>query len=174
MSTREAIITQFLNSDFPQCRAKVKAVGNGTSSMLQAIEVADLRPGGTVSGPAIMELADIALYVAVLGHIGIEPTVATTSFNVNFLRPAKGQGVLRAECKLIKTGRTLAVGEVSVYLNNGIDPIAHVVATYALPALTQPPLPEPQISTRMTDSMTPPPNDLSIRGPDTDIRVLWP
>src|ERR687884_137197 len=68
-----------------------------------------LRPGGTVSGPVLMTLADVAIYVAILASIGWVPLAVTTNLNINFLRkPAPGD--LMAECRLLKLGKRLAVG----------------------------------------------------------------
>ena len=91
-----------------------------------------LRPGGTVSGPSIMALADFSIYLAVLSAIGWKPLAVTTNFNINFLRkPAPGD--LLAEARLIKLGKRLAVGEIAIR-SDGIDEtVAHATATYSLP-----------------------------------------
>jgi uncharacterized protein (TIGR00369 family) len=89
--------------------------------------------GGTISGPTMMALADFAMYVAVLASIGPVPLAVTTNFNVNFLRrPA--QRDLIAEAKLMKLGKRLAVGEVTVCSEGLEGPVAHVTATYSIPA----------------------------------------
>jgi len=93
----------------------------------------ELRPGGTVSGPVLMSVADVALYVAILGEIGIVPLTVTTNLNINFLRkPAAHQAIL-AKARLIKVGRTLVVGEVSLYSEGQTEPVAHAVGTYSVP-----------------------------------------
>jgi acyl-coenzyme A thioesterase PaaI-like protein len=80
-----------------------------------------------------MTVADVAMYVAVLGAIGIVPLAVTTNLNINFLRrPAADQRVV-GHCKLIKLGRTLAVGEVQLYSEGSPDLIAHAVGTYSIP-----------------------------------------
>lgn len=80
-----------------------------------------------------MAVADVALYVAVLGEIGIVPLAVTTSFNVNFFRkPASGQAILGA-CQLLKVGRSPIVGEVKLYSEGLADVIAHAVGTYSVP-----------------------------------------
>jgi uncharacterized protein (TIGR00369 family) len=92
-----------------------------------------LRPGGTVSGATLMALADCAMYVAVLSAIGPVRLAVTTNLNINFLRKgAAGQDVLAA-AKLLKLGKRLAVGEVSLMSGTAPDPIAHVIATYSIP-----------------------------------------
>ena len=94
-----------------------------------------LRPGETVSGPAIFTLADTVLYAAVLSRIGLEPLAVTADMQVRFLRPA-GRHTLVAEARLLKAGRRLAVGEVRVWRED--EGPEHLVAlatgSYAIPA----------------------------------------
>ena len=84
-----------------------------TASRCADVRTANIRPGGTISGPTIMALADLAMYVAMLGSIGWVPLAVTTSLNINFLRKP-GQVALIADCQLIKLGKRLAVGEVAI------------------------------------------------------------
>lgn len=128
-----AEISSFLATEFPQNQCEVLAVGNQSATLRQTIGTGQLRPGGTVSGPVMMGLADVALYVAILGEIGIVPLTVTTSLNFNFLRKPKANCALVATCQLIKLGRTLAVGEVSIYSEGSDDVVAHAVGTYAIP-----------------------------------------
>lgn len=129
----KAEITAFLAREFPQTRCTVEAVGDGGATVKHPVGPAELRPGGTVSGPVLMALADVALYVAILGEIGIVPLTVTTSLNINFLRKPSGNAAVIGVCKLLKLGRTLAVGEVTLYSEGSEDPVAHVVGTYAIP-----------------------------------------
>jgi uncharacterized protein (TIGR00369 family) len=92
-----------------------------------------LRPGGTVSGPSIMALADFTMYVAVLSAIGWVPLAVTTNFNINFLRKPAPRDLL-AEARLIKLGKRLAVGEIAIRSDGAEDLVAHATATYSLPA----------------------------------------
>lgn len=91
-----------------------------------------LRPGGTFSGPSMMALGDLTVWVMVLAHIGKVPGAVTTSLNINFLNKP-GPVDLVAEGRMIKMGRRLAVGEVSIYSLGGEDPVAHITATYSVP-----------------------------------------
>lgn len=91
-----------------------------------------LRPGGTISGPTMMGLTDFAMYVAVLASIGPVPLAVTTSLNINFLRkPA--QRDLIAECRLIKLGKRLAVGDVGIFSDGEEEMVAHATSTYSIP-----------------------------------------
>lgn len=132
MATKEHI-AQFLAQAFPQSKCTVEEVGDMAACVRHAVGVAELRPGGTVSGPVLMATADVALYVAILGEIGIVPLTVTTSLNINFLRKPAADRDIIGRCKLIKLGRLLAVGEVSLYSEGNPDPVAHVVGTYAIP-----------------------------------------
>jgi len=135
----KAEIIEFLERDFPQSRCIVEEVGNGSATLKHPVGAGELRPGGTVSGPVLMAVADIALYVAVLGAIGIVPLAVTTSLTINFLRkPAPGASIVGV-CKLIKVGRSLAVGEVALYSEGAHDMVAHAVGTYSIPPASAPP-----------------------------------
>jgi len=127
-------ISNFLAAEFPQTKVRVDAVGGMAATVRHEIGPGELRPGGTVAGPVLMTVADVALYVAILGEIGIVPLAVTTNLNINFLRKPPADRAIVGSCKLIKVGRTLAVGEVTLFSEGLPDPVAHVVGTYALPA----------------------------------------
>ena len=94
------------------------------------------RPGGTVAGSTLMLLADVTMYVAVLASIGWVPLAVTTSLNINFLRkPARGP--LIAECRLLKLGKRLAVGEVTISSEDAPEAVAHATSTYSIPPQTK-------------------------------------
>lgn len=126
-------VAAFIASEFPQSKCRVDAVGNGRATISQHVGTDELRPGGTVSGPVLMGVADVALYVALLGEIGIVPLAVTTNFSINFLRKPSAQARIIAECELIKVGCSLAVGEVSLYSENSNKAVAHAVGTYSIP-----------------------------------------
>ena len=129
----QAEIVEFIKIEFPQSKCIIGAVGNKSSTIRHNITEAELRPGGTVSGPVMMFVADVALYVAILGEIGIVPLTVTTSLNINFLRKPAADKAIIGVCKLIKLGRTLAIGEVSIYSEGNPEMVAHAVGTYAIP-----------------------------------------
>ncbi len=80
-----------------------------------------------------MATADLALYVAVLGTIGIVPLTVTTSLTINFLRKPAADRDIIAVCKLLKVGKTLAVGEVALFSDGLPEHVAHAVGTYSIP-----------------------------------------
>ena len=91
-----------------------------------------LRPGGTIAGPVMMGLADLAMYGVVLSMIGPVELAVTTSLNINFLRKPK-PGDIIAKGRILKLGKRLAVGEVNIYRQGDSDPVAHVTSTYSIP-----------------------------------------
>lgn len=132
-----AEIEEFLAVEFPQMAHggptfAIEEIGYGTARVRLMVRDEHLRPGGTVSGPSMMALADIALYVALLGAIGRVKLAVTTNLSINFLRRPDARDVVAA-CRYLKIGRSLAVGEAELTMADGGDPIAHVVATYSIP-----------------------------------------
>lgn len=133
MTSREEL-AQFLKKEFPQNKSTIESVGERMATVRHTVGEAELRPGGTVAGPVMMTVADVALYVAILGEIGIVPLTVTTSLNINFMRkPASDRDIIGI-CKLLKLGKTLAVGEVTLYSEGVDEPVAHAVGTYAIPS----------------------------------------
>ncbi|MGY3535466.1 MULTISPECIES: PaaI family thioesterase [Bradyrhizobium] len=132
-----ADLEEFLRKEFPQAFAyddiRIESADGETALLRQRFSERMLRPGGTVSGPTLMGLADFAMYVVLLSAIGPIGLAVTTNLNINFLRKGQpGQDVL-AVAKLLKLGKRLAVGEVNLLSGTSPDPIAHVTATYSIP-----------------------------------------
>jgi uncharacterized protein (TIGR00369 family) len=126
-------IADFLKKEFPQAPIEVLEVADKAATVRYAVNFNSLRPGGSVSGPVLMTLADTALYVAILATIGIVPMAVTTNLNINFLRMPQANRDLIAECKMLKIGRALAIGEVYIYSEGLADPVAHATGTYSIP-----------------------------------------
>jgi acyl-coenzyme A thioesterase PaaI-like protein len=126
-------IAAFFKKDFPQTKCRILEVGNRSALVSHPVGHEELRPGGTVSGPTMMALADVALYVVILGEIGIVPLTVTTSLNINFLKRSQPSHEIRAQSRLLKLGKSLVVGEVLIYSGSDPDPIAHATATYSIP-----------------------------------------
>jgi uncharacterized protein (TIGR00369 family) len=119
---------------FPQVEGRFRILELRPSFLrvdMQAGE-ADLRPGGTVSGPALFMLADCAFYMATLAMIGPVPLAVTTSCSIDFMRKP-GPGVLVAEARILKLGRLLAVGDVLICSEGVEGPVARAGVTYAIP-----------------------------------------
>ena len=93
----------------------------------------NIRPGGFVSGPTQMQLADHVAYVVIFTRLGITPMALTSNLNIDFLRPLKGD-VITAEGKMIKLGRALAVISVEIWGDKPDKISSRATVTYALPA----------------------------------------
>jgi len=132
----QAELTAFLQAEFPQNRCTLEELDEEDGSVVVAHPVgeSELRPGGTVSGPVMMTLADVALYIAILARIGIVPLAVTTNLAINFLRKPRADRRVVARCRLMKLGRSLAVGEVWIFSEGEEEPVAHATGTYAIPA----------------------------------------
>jgi len=128
-------IINFLAQEFPQALEKtsIEEITDRGAELLYRVDQNDLRPGHTVSGPTLMLVADFALYVAIMGHLGLIAMAVTTNMTINFFRKPNGNQNIRAVCKLIKVGRTLVTGEVWLYSIGDDEPVAHVIGTYAIP-----------------------------------------
>lgn len=110
----------------------VEDIGDHTARLRGPFRADTIRPGGTISGPTIMGLADAAMYAAVLGALGRVEMAVTQNLNINFLkRPA--QKDLIADAVILRLGRRSAVLEVKLYSEGSDDMVAHVTGTYALP-----------------------------------------
>jgi uncharacterized protein (TIGR00369 family) len=117
-----------LGSDFTVDRAAM----DGLTLRLKSSDKF-LRPGNTVSGPAMFALADVAVYLAILSRIGLAPLTVTTNCSIDFMRkPEAGRDVL-AHTRILKLGRTLAIGDALLFMDGGDDPVARANLTYAIP-----------------------------------------
>ncbi len=111
---------------------QVTLMEEGRAIMRMEVDETHLRPGGYVSGPTQMSLADSVAYMAVMTLTGIEPMAVTSNLNINFLRPCIG-GVVIADGKVMKIGQALAVIEVDIRIEGAEKPASHAIVTYALP-----------------------------------------
>lgn len=123
---------EFPQAFFPGCGHGIERVAYGDVCVRWTFDAKSLRPGGTISGPTMMELADFAMYVAVFSAIGPQPLAVTTNLNINFLRKPTRADLL-ADARLMKIGKRLAVGEVTIFSEGAEEPVAHVTATYSIP-----------------------------------------
>lgn len=125
----------FLRRDFGQVAEEFAVERADASGVTLRLKVAErhLRPGGTVSGPSIFGLVDVAMYLAILSRIGPVALTVTTSCAVDFMRkPAAGRDLL-GEARVLKLGRSLAVGDVMVFSAGMAEPVARASLTYAIP-----------------------------------------
>lgn len=128
-------LEEFLKTHFPQMddfHLRIESLENKSLRLRLLYRDRHLRPGGTISGPALMTLADTAVYLLTLAHIGPIALAVTTNLNINFLRKPEAKDVI-AETKLLKLGQRLAVGEVTMFSDGEEEVIAHATVTYSIP-----------------------------------------
>lgn len=129
-------VSAFWDEHFPQIqRARdtaIVSISAGEAVLRLVPEERHLRPGGTVSGPTLVTLADVTAYAALLAHVGPEPMIVTANLSISFLRRAVLAPLL-ATCRILKLGRKLAVVEVEIAPEGGGDLVAHATATYSIP-----------------------------------------
>ncbi|MGP9805814.1 PaaI family thioesterase [Paracoccus sp. NSM] len=128
-------LNEFLSRDFPQVASSYRVEAVEPDRLVARLVVSDahLRPGGTISGPSIFALADLAIYCAILSRIGPVALAVTTSANVDFMRkPAAGCDLL-AECRVLKLGRVLAVADALIFSEGLAEPVARCAMTYSIP-----------------------------------------
>ena len=133
MSAEE--LDAFLHRAFPQMdenRYRVEEVHERFARVRMSFHEGHLRPGGTVSGPSLMALADTAMYVAILAVIGEVPLAVTTNLSINFMRRPRAADVL-ADARVLKLGKRLAVGDVALFSDGDPEMVAHATLTYSLP-----------------------------------------
>jgi uncharacterized protein (TIGR00369 family) len=126
---------EFLYRDFGQVAEDFAVERADAAGVTLRLKVAErhLRPGGTVSGPAIFGLVDVAMYLAILARIGPVALTVTTNCAIDFMRkPAAGRDLL-GEARVLKLGRSLAVGDVMVFSAGQTEPVARASLTYSIP-----------------------------------------
>jgi uncharacterized protein (TIGR00369 family) len=132
-----AELEEFLQREFPQAFSdggiSIESADGSTCLVRQRYSNRMLRPGRIISGPTLMGLADLAMYVVLLSAIGPVGLAVTTNLNINFLRKGQPGEDLFAAARILKLGKRLAVGEVALLSGTSRDPIAHVTSTYSIP-----------------------------------------
>jgi uncharacterized protein (TIGR00369 family) len=128
-------LTRFLDEVFPQVAEDfvIEDLREHAVRVRLLVRETHLRPGGTVSGPAMFALADVSVYLAILAMIGPKALAVTTNCSIDFMRkPAAGTDIV-CECRLLKLGRVLAVGECLLFSDGVAAPVARASLTYSIP-----------------------------------------
>lgn len=125
----------FLARDFGQVAADFAVERVSAEGLVLRLRVAarHLRPGGTVSGPAMFGLADVAMYLAILAQIGPVALAVTTNCSIDFMRKPEAGRDLLAHARVLKLGRALAVGDVLMFSEGQDKPVARAGLTYSIP-----------------------------------------
>jgi uncharacterized protein (TIGR00369 family) len=116
----------------PALMGRVVALQPGRMQVMQPYNAGSLRPGGVISGPTMMALADTTAYYLVLAHIGEVPMAVTTSLTIHFLRPCK-PGDLHADASLLRLGRRIATSDIRIWTESPDKLAAHATVAYAIP-----------------------------------------
>ena len=128
-------LLEYVETIFPQITGEFQIDHLDETLLIVRLLVQEhhLRPGGTVSGPSMFSLADISVYLSVLAAIGPEALTVTTNCSLDFMRKPVSETDLLAHCKLLKLGKSLAVGDVLIF-SDGLDkPVARATLTYSIP-----------------------------------------
>ena len=127
-------IADWLRSHFPDFDRlmALEAIAPGRATVRYRIGQRQLRPGGTVMGPAMMLLADTAMYAALLGADRRATRAVTSQLNISFLRRPPPRDLL-ADAEVLRIGRQLSVGEVRLRTEGEEAVVAHATVTYSHP-----------------------------------------
>ncbi|MCR8547250.1 PaaI family thioesterase [Salipiger sp. P9] len=130
-----AEMQDYLTEVFPQVEGMFGIDRMDEALLVMRLHVSDdhLRPGGTVSGPSMFSLADVAAYVATLARIGPQALTVTTHCSIDFMRKPEAGRDLLAEARLLKLGRSLSVTDVLLFSEGSDKPVAHASLTYSIP-----------------------------------------
>tara|TARA_B100000795_G_scaffold224710_1_gene180206 strand:+ start:1039 stop:1452 length:414 start_codon:yes stop_codon:yes gene_type:complete len=130
-----AALSEFLNKFFPQVSGEfdIKKLEENYLEVVLKIEDKHLRPGGTVSGPSMFALADVAAYLNVLSMVGPKALAVTTNCGIDFMRRPLANSDLIAKSQIVKLGRSLAVTQCLMYSAGDSKPVARANLTYSLP-----------------------------------------
>lgn len=135
MSLSAAEVEQVIRGGLPAAQEmglQIEEAGEGRARLRQPFRENMIRPGGTLSGPTMMGLADAAMYAAILGTLGRLEMAVTQNLNINFLARPKPADLL-AEAEIIRLGRRSAVLEVRLFSEGSDEMVAHVTGIYAIP-----------------------------------------
>ena len=128
-------LLEYVETIFPQITGEFQIDHLDEALLIVRLLVQEhhLRPGGTVAGPSMFSLADISVYLSVLAAIGPEALTVTTNCSLDFMRKPVSETDLLAHCKLLKLGKSLAVGDVLIFSDGMDKPVARATMTYSIP-----------------------------------------
>lgn len=131
----QAALTAFLALEFKQVAEDFTVLRVEEDVLEVGLNVGErhLRPGGTVSGPSMFALADVAMYLAILARLGPVALAVTTNCSMDFMRKPEAGRVLVAQARVLKLGRVLAVGDVLIRSEGKEAPVARAGLTYSIP-----------------------------------------
>ena len=128
-------LSEYVEEIFPQVKGdfEILEISEFGSRVRLKVTFRHLRPGNTVSGPAIFSLVDCTAYMAILAKLGKEALAVTTNCSIDFMRKPSGKTDLIANCEILKFGKTLVVADAKVYSEDTEKPVARASITYSIP-----------------------------------------
>ena len=128
-------LSNYVEEIFPQVKDdfEILEISEFGSRVRLKVTFRHLRPGNTVSGPAIFSLVDCTAYMAILAKLGKEALAVTTNCSIDFMRKPSGKTDLIANCEILKFGKTLIVADAKVYSEDTKKPVARASITYSIP-----------------------------------------
>ena len=128
-------LSKYVDEIFPQVKDdfEILEISEFGSRVRLKVTFRHLRPGNTVSGPAIFSLVDCTAYMAILAKLGKEALAVTTNCSIDFMRKPSGKTDLIANCEILKFGRSLVVADVKVYSEGSEKPVSRASITYSIP-----------------------------------------
>jgi uncharacterized protein (TIGR00369 family) len=129
-------LSKYVEEIFPQVKDdfEILEISEFGSRVRLKVTFKHLRPGNTVSGPAIFSLVDCTAYIAILAKLGKEALAVTTNCSIDFMRKPSGETDLIANCEILKFGKSLVVADAKVYSRNSEKPVARASITYSIPS----------------------------------------
>ncbi len=117
---------------FPSTTQLIEAVTDNGVTLRLAVDETHGRPGGTISGPTIMAMADCAAWLAIMSRIGPVVLAVTTSLHIDFLRKPQLRDLL-CEAEILKLGARLGIVHVRVHSEGTSELVASAQVTYSIP-----------------------------------------
>jgi uncharacterized protein (TIGR00369 family) len=127
-------LKKFVSEHFAQAPAdiEIEHLDDTTIRVRQKTHDRNLRPGGTIAGPTLMAMVDFGFYLLLLGRLGPVAHAVTTNLNINFMRKPEPVDLL-GEGRLLKLGKSLAMGDFTIWSDGKKEPVAHATVTYSIP-----------------------------------------
>lgn len=131
----KAALEHFVDTEFAQVKGEFAVEEITRDGVIVRLITSEkhLRPGGTISGPSMFALADVGVYFAILSRIGPVALTVTTNCSIDFMRKPEAGRDLICETRLLKLGRSLAVGECHLHSEGREELVARASLTYAIP-----------------------------------------
>lgn len=129
-------VNDYISRTIPQFNTAncfVETVEEGVVHVRQVYNAANIREGGSLSGPTMMALADTAMYALILASLGPLGLAVTQNLNIHFLRKPRNTDLL-ATARFLRLGKRAAVIDVLIYVGDDEEPVAQATGTYAIPA----------------------------------------